>query len=153
MAIDWKKVDAKLDLKGLQNDVEEATKNPGQRNYKEVPLGNYEVKIEKMELTESKKGAPMLSVWFGVLNGEYKGSKIFMNQVCNQGFQIGIVNEFLRSLDSDIEIPKFTSYDALNDTILDVYEAIDGKLEYGLKYSENKKGFKLFEIVDVFDAA
>ena len=151
MAIDWKKIDSKMDLQGLQKDVEEAKNNGGQGNYKEVPLGDYEVKIEKMELTQSKNGNPMLSVWFGVLNGEYKGSKIFMNQVCNQGFQLHTVNEFLKSLESDVEIPKFTSYEALNDTILDVHEAINGKQEFALKYSENKKGYKQFEITEVFD--
>lgn len=150
MAIDWKKLDSKIDLKGLQNDVEEASKNPG-GNWKEVPLGKYEVKIEKMELTQSKKGDPMFSVWFGVLAGEYKGSKIFMNQVCNQGFQLHIVNEFLRSLESDVEIPKFTGYGALNDTILDVHEAINGKLEFELDYSQDKKGYKHFTITDTFD--
>ncbi len=151
MAINWKKIDEKMDLKGLQQDVEDAANNPGQGNWKDVPVGDYEVKVEKMELTQSKKGDPMLSVWFGVLNGEYKGSKIFMNQVCNQGFQLHLVNEFLRSLDSGMDIPKFTDYATLNDTILDVHEVINGKLEYGLKYSENKKGFKIFEITDVFE--
>ena len=51
-----------------------------------------------MELKESKKGDPMVSCWFEILEGKYKKSKLFMNQVITQGFQIHNVNEFLRSL-------------------------------------------------------
>ncbi len=92
----------------------------------------------------------MLTVWFTILEGEYKNSKIFMNQVCTQAFQIHLVHEFLRSLESGIEIPEFNGYSNLNETILDVHEAINKKLEYQLKYSDNK-GYSKFEIEDIFE--
>ena len=103
-----------------------------------------------MELTESKKGRPMLTVWMKILEGEYKGQLIFYNQVVDIGFGLHNANKFLRSLDSglDVEFENFRQYGNL---IMDIHEAIDGRLEYGLKYSKNSKGYDEFEITDVFE--
>ena len=132
----------------LKHDIEEAAQNGG-GNYKEVPCGNYEVKVIKMELTESKKGDPMVSIWFKVLAGEYEGSLIFYNQVIKQGFQLHLCNTLLKSFDTGLEV-KFDDFDQYEQLILDIAEAIDTqKLEYGLSLGENK-GFKTFEITDVF---
>lgn len=144
----WDKFDKAIDTTGLANDVKEAAENG--TAYKEVPHGDYEVKIEKLELTASKAGDPMVTVWFKILTGEYKGSRIFMNQVITQGFQIHIINEFLRSLDTDIEI-EFVTYRQYGNLLMDVMEEIDGNLEYGLAYGEGKKGFSTYEITDVFE--
>ena len=149
MAIDFSKFDKQVDLDGLKNDVKEAEENGGTGNYKEVPLGTYEVAITKLELGESKKHDPMVKVWFKILEGEYKGRLLFMNQVITQGFQIHIVDEFLRSLETDVEIG-FESYSQYTQLLMDVYEAVDGNFEYGLKYGENK-GFNTFEITEVFE--
>ena len=149
MAIDFSKFDKAMDLEGLANDIKEAEENGG-GDFKEVPHGTYEVTVTKLELTESKKGDPMVSAWFKILNGEYKGSLLFMNQVVTQGFQIHIVNDFLRSLGSDISIEWPGNYAAFAQLLLDVHEAIDGNLEYALEYGE-KKGFNTFKIVEVFE--
>lgn len=147
--MDFSKFNKAFDINALKNDVKEAAENSG--NYKEVPHGRYEVKIDKLELTESKKGDPMVSVWFTILSGEYEKSKIFMNQVITQGFQIHIMNTFLRSLDSEIEI-QFDDFEQYAQLLMDVHEAIDSQgLEYGLEYGESK-GFSTFEITEVFEA-
>ena len=148
MANIWEKFDKVIDVEGLQKDVQEAAKNS--TNYREVPHGEYEVKIEKLELVESKKGDPMVTIWFKVVSGEYKGSIIFFNQVITQGFQIHIANEFLRSLDSGIEV-EFKTYKQYGQMLMDIHEAIDGRLEYGLKYGEGKKGFSTYEITDIYE--
>ncbi|HPZ74864.1 MAG TPA: DUF669 domain-containing protein [Thermodesulfovibrio thiophilus] len=148
MANIWEKFDKAIDVEGLQKDVQEAAENGA--NFREVPHGEYEVKIEKLELVESKAGDPMVTVWFKVLAGDYKGSMIFMNQVITKGFQIHIMNEFLRSLDSGYDV-EFRSYSQYGQLLMDIHEAIDGELEYLLKYSEGKKGFSNYEIVDVYD--
>ena len=150
MAINFEKFDKSIDLEGLKNDITEAQSNNG-GTFKEVPHDKYEVEINKLELTVSKKKDPMLSCWMKILEGEYEGSMIFMNQVVTQGFQIHIANKFLRSLvdglNMDIEFESYTQYAEL---ILDVSEAIDGKREYLVNYGENK-GFNTFEIEEVFD--
>lgn len=148
MANIWEKFDKAIDVEGLQKDVQEVAKNG--TNFREVPHGEYEVKIEKLELVESKAGDPMVTVWFKVLAGEYKGCMIFMNQVITKGFQIHIMNEFLRSLDSGYDV-EFRSYSQYGQLLMDIHEAIDGELEYLLKYSEGKKGFSNYEIVDVYE--
>lgn len=149
MANVWEKFDKEIDTKGLQEDVKEAAEN-GAGSFKEVPHGQYEVQVNKLELVASKKGDPMVTIWFKVLTGEYKGSLIFFNQVITQGFQIHIVNELLRSMDTVIEI-EFNNYKDYGNLLMDVMESIDGQLEFGLKYGEGKKGFSTYEITDVFE--
>jgi len=144
------KWDKNTDLDGLKKDVEEAKKNGNSGTYKEVPEGTYEVLIEKMELKESSKGDPMFSCWFKILTGDYKNSRIFMNQIVNQGFQIGIVNDFLRSLETDVDI-EFESYAKYADLILDVMEEVDGSLEFLLDYGKNSKGFNTYRIKEVYE--
>jgi len=148
MAIIWEKFDREIDIEALRKDIQEAVENG--KSFKEVPHGQYEVKIEKLELIASKAGDPMVTVWFRIVNGEYEGSMIFMNQVVTRGFQIHLMNEFLRSLESGIEI-EFKNYSQYGQLLMDVHEAIDGKYEYALKYGENNKGFKTFEITEIFE--
>lgn len=150
MAMNWDKFDKEFDVDTLAKEVEEAEAN-GSSGFENVPHGNYDVAINKLELKESNAGDPMVSCWFKVLAGEHKGSLIFMNQVVTRKFQIHIVNDFLRSLDSGVEI-KFVSYGQYAQLMMDVHEAVDGKLEFGLKYGKGKKDFSTYEITDVYDA-
>lgn len=145
--MDFSKFDKQVDIEGLKKDIKDAEQNTG--DFKEVPLGAYEVKITKLELAESKKGDPIVKIWFKIVNGEYKGSIIFMNQVITRGFQIHIVDDFLRSLESGVEIG-FESYSQYAELLMDVFEAIDNNFEYGLDYNE-RKGFKTFKVYEVFE--
>jgi hypothetical protein len=142
------KFDKMVDVEGLKQDAKDAAEN--KMEFKEVPEGKYEVKIDKMELTESKKGRPMLTVWMKILEGEYKGQLIFYNQVVDMGFGLHNANEFLRSLDSGLDVT-FENFRQYGNLIMDIHEAIDGKLEYGLKYGKNSKGYNTYEITDVFE--
>ncbi|WFD12236.1 DUF669 domain-containing protein [Tepidibacter hydrothermalis] len=169
MANIWDKFDDAIDTKGLQEDVREAAKK-GTGSFRDVPHGQYEVRVDKMELGESKKGDPMVTIFFKVLEGEYKGENIPFWQVINQGFQIHIVNELLKSMESDvvnetaenfnqIDIKKgkeprdrlFDSYNQYGNFLMDVMEEIDGKLEFNLKYGKGKKDFSTYEITEVFE--
>lgn len=139
-----------IDTEGLAKDTKEAEANGGTGEYREVPVGKYEVKVEKMELKESSKGDPMFFCQFRILEGEFSNSCLFMNQVITQGFQIGIVNTFLRSLDVLDEV-EFKNYAQYNDMILDVMEAIDSEgLEYLVDYSKTKKDFAKYTIKEVY---
>lgn len=139
-----------IDGAALAQDVREAAANGGGGEYREVPHGDYVVAINKMELRESKKGDPMFTCWMKVVEGEYEGSMLFMNQVITQGFQLHIVNEFLRSLDSGVAVDFNGDYNAYNSTVMDVFEAVSEKLEYALEYGE-RKGFNTFKVMDVFE--
>lgn len=151
MANIWDEFDKAIDTEGLAKDVEEAAENGG--NYKEVPHDTYEVEINKLEPVKSKKGDPMVTCWMKVLEGEYKGSLIFMNQVVTQGFQIHIANEFLRSLVAKMADPidvQFKTYSQYGNLLMDIREAIDNNFEYQLDYRQNSKGYNEFEILEVY---
>lgn len=145
MAIDFSKFDKATDLEGLKNDIANASNT----DFPEVPLGDYEVEITKLELGVSKSDKPMVKVWFKILAGDYKGSLLFMNQVVTEGFQLHIMDEFLRSLESGVPII-FESYSQYAELLMDVYEAIEGNKEYAIEYGE-EKGFSTFKITEVFD--
>ena len=146
----WDKFDKAVDLKGLAEDIKDAEENV--QSFREVPHDTYEVKIDKLELVTSKKGDPMLSCWMKVIAGEYANSLIFYNQVVTRGFQVHIANEFLRSLDSGLDV-KFESYSQYADLIMDVHEAINGQLEYVLDYGEGKNGFNTYEITEIYEVS
>lgn len=146
--MDFSKFDKMVNLEGLKNDIKDAENGNG--SYDEIPVGTYEVKIEKMELTESKKGDPMFSCWFKIVGDYQNGRLIFMNQVITQGFQFHIVNEFLRSLDTGIDV-HFDNFEQYNDLIYDIHEKIESEhLEFTLEYGK-KKDFPTFKIIEVFE--
>ena len=142
-----------IDVEGLKKDVAEAEANGTSGDYKEVPVGRYEVKIDKMELKESSKGDPMFFCQFRILQGEFSNSCLFMNQVLTQGFQIGQVNSFLRSLQVfEDDSVTFENYSQYNDLIMDVMEEVDAQgLEYLLEYKKSKKDFPIYTIKDVYE--
>lgn len=144
------KFDKMYDVAGLKADIQSASENKP-KDYKEVPDGDYEVKITKMELKESSKGNPMLSAWFNVVEGEYKGQIIFMNQVLTSGFGIHKANTFLRSLGSklNVEFENFSQYGELIDELFDYANGY----EYALEYTHNTKGYAEYNITDVFELA
>ena len=151
----WEQFDEKFNSDELQSEIKEAGKNS---SYKEVPQGTYTVGVEKMDLVQSKKGDPMVSIWFTIKEGEFKNSKIFYNQVIKQGFGIHKNNELLRSMqlqcveDAEEERNLFQSYAQYGDLLLDAAEEIE---EYGLtfelEYGTNKNGYNTFKITDCFE--
>ena len=144
----FEKWNSNIDLAGLQQDIKDAQDN--NKEFETVPHGEYEVKLDKLELKATKKGDPMVSAWFTILEGKYKNSKLFMNQVVTQGFQIHIVNEFLRSMKTDIDVD-FEDYKQYAELLLDVAEFCDANnLEFAIKYEDNK-GYDKFTITEVFE--
>ena len=138
-----------IDVEGLKKDIASAASNTG--DFVEVPCGDYEVKVAKIELgatgpNSKTPGAPMAKVWFEIIAGDFKNQKIFMNQMLTSGFGIHKMNEFLTSLQTGITVvfENFEQYDALFSRI---FAEVDGRAEYQLHYGENNKGYKLYEIV------
>lgn len=152
MAIDFDKIDRSVDLKGLQADVEEAKKNGG-GDFPTIPAGKYEVRVETLEIKGTKAdNRPMLAVSFKILSGEYKNQRIFMNRVLygtkNDKNMIASAMGFLDKLDSGVPV-SFTSYKQFAQLVLDIAEAIDGKLEYAVDYDDTR--FNSVSIDEVFE--
>ena len=140
--MNFEKFDKIVDLKGLRQDILDNT------GYKKVPHGTYEVEVTKMELTQSKAGDPMVSIWFKIVRGEYSGQFLFFNQVVTKGFQFGIVNELLNTMRTSQNI-EFMSYTQYSKLLENIFEEINGNIEFALCYSE-RKGYDLFRIIEVF---
>ncbi|KAF0422140.1 DUF669 domain-containing protein [Pediococcus pentosaceus] len=158
--MDWGKFDKKVDVEALQKDVKAAKENDfGDRP--EIPDGEYEVMITKMELKESSKKDPMLSIWFKIMAGEFKGNLIFYNGVMQPdsqwiGMQIHNNNVMLRNVwDAEDDEVKFDGFEDYNELILDIAEEVveQDNWHYQLKQTTNKKNsdFKDLEIVEVLD--
>ena len=149
---------SKINAEELAKSQEEIAKNASGGDYKEVPFGKYEVKIEKMEAKLSKtSNNPMVCIWFKILKGDYKDSLIFYNGVFHQDWMRHNVVAFLSAiLDDDTHkaeinlILKDSKVEEINNFVMDIHEQIDGQFEYLLDYGQ-KKGYNTYTIAEVFD--
>lgn len=144
--MDFNKFNEMFDLEGLKNDLENL--NSGGGSFEDVPPGNYEVSIEKLEIGESKKGLPMLKCWFNVLVGEYKGSKLFMNQMLTTSFGIHNSNVFLNTLGVD-EPVTFIDFNQYGKRINDIFN-VTTNYTYHLEFIKNEKGYDVYKIKEKF---
>lgn len=143
----------------LAKDVAEA--NSGAVEKKDVPFGDYEVRVTKLVLEECTfdgdyKGMPQLNVWFKIINhDEYAGQLLFntkrllsVRNPSANGFMLSKVNEFLESLESGVPVvfENFVQYKALVD---EIFREIDGRAEYQLHFFDNK-GYKDYTITQRF---
>lgn len=146
--MDFSKFDSMFDLEGLKNDIQAAAERNTERV--EVPDGQYECKVEKMEMKESKTGNPMVSIWFRILAGDFKNSVLFMNQTIHTGFGLHTAKKMLSDMDTGLPVD-FQSFAQFAGLIESVKEAIETqKLEYAVKYTTTKNDYKNFEITEVF---
>ena len=150
----FEKFNSMVDVEGLKRDAEAAANSSG--DFVDVPHGDYEVKVVKLEIGETGEksktpGMPMAKVWFEVVAGEYKGQKIFMNQMLTTGFGIHKMNEFLDSLESGIAV-EFENFNQYADLFKQIFNVVDGDAEYQLAYTENPKNpkFSNYNIVQKF---
>lgn len=151
MAIDFSKFNQQFPADQMKKQMKEAKENSGGSD---LPDGEYVVKLDKMELTQSSKGALMIKAQFRITKGDHKKQCIFVNRVLtgtkNDGFMMIKANEFLESLDSGIDVI-FEDWEQYNDLILDIAEAIQ---EDGLQYVvtlETDGKYQNFEVIDIID--
>ena len=152
MAIDFDKINRSVDLEGLRKDVENASEN-GTGDFPTVPAGKYEVALVSLEIKGTKKdNRPMLAASFKILSGEYKNQRLFMNRVIygtkDDGRMIKSAVGWLNTLDSGVDVA-FQDYKQFADLVMDVAEAIDGKIEYAVEYDPDQ--FNSIKIVEVFE--
>jgi len=154
MAIDFDKINRSVDLEGLRKDVENASEN-GTGDFPTIPAGKYEVALTSLEIkgTKADPNRPMLAASFKILSGEYKNQRLFMNRVIygtkDDGRMIKSAVGWLNTLDSGVDVA-FQDYKQFADLVMDVAEAIDGKIEYAVEYDDSQ--FNSIKITEVFDA-
>lgn len=152
MAIDFDKINRSVDLEGLRKDVENASAN-GTGDFPTVPAGKYEVALVSLEIKGTKKdNRPMLAASFKILSGEYKKQRLFMNRVIygtkDDGRMIKSAVGWLNSMESGVDVA-FQDYKQFAELVMDVAEAIDGKIEFAVEYDPEQ--FNSIKIVEIFD--
>jgi hypothetical protein len=143
------------ELKASEQEIRSNSNGGGKRE--EVPVGKYEVKVEKMEALKSSKGNPMVSIWFRILTGKFERSIIFYNGVFHEDWMRHRVVKLISALlDDDSHeaevnlILKSGDMEYINNFLMDVHESIDGELEYLLDYGVDKKGYQTYGIDEVY---
>lgn len=152
MAIDFDKINRSVDLEGLRKDIENASDN-GTGDFPTVPAGKYEVSLVSLEIKGTKKdNRPMLAASFKILSGEYKNQNLFMNRVIygtkNDVLMIKSAVGWLNNLGSGVDVA-FYDYKQFADLVMDVAEAVDGKIEFAVEYDPDQ--FNSIKITEVFD--
>ena len=150
--MDFTKFDATINEAELAKQLEEAKNNP-QQSDRQVPKGDYTVKIEKMELAATKDGRPMFKVQCRILEGEFKKWCVFMNRVIygtkNDANMISSVIGWLEKLEVDMPVV-FKNYSQFNDLVLDIFEEVADAVELDIEY--DPEAFNSISIKEVFDA-
>lgn len=138
----------------------DALKDAENRNkdFEELPEGNYVCKLEKLELGESQNEKPMIKGMFRITEGEHKKQCLFYNQVfcrsaSGNAFAMHKGLEFIRSLQvfDEAEVDFNGDYEAFNDLLLDIAEeAEEAGLTFEIEKSKDGEYTRL-EVVDVFE--
>ena len=147
----WQNFDLKID-NNLLNDIQNASSNNG--DFEELPLGRYEVKINSMQLTQSKNGDPMTKTIFEVVQGQYKGRYMFKNSVIykgdrNDAWRLKQELNFINSLQPNDQV-NFYSFSDFEKQISDAFANINSrKLEYLVEIKE-KNNFRTYSVIEVY---
>ncbi len=149
------KYNSKMNAEALKASQEEIKSN-ATGDFEEIPVGKYEVEINKMECKKSKSGNLMVSIWFKILEGNYANSIIFYNGVFHKDYPRHNTAKFLNQLLNDGDhvaeinlILKSGDMDTINNFCMDIHESVDGRFEYLLDYGKSKD-FNTYNIVEVF---
>ena len=148
--IDFKKFNQQFPADKMKQELKEAKENSGSS----LPDGEYNCKLDKMELGESSKHQLMIKAQFRIVKGDHKKQCIFKNCVLtgtkNDGFMLHKANEFLDSLDSGVDVV-FEDWEQYNDLVLDIAEAVqEDNLQYVVQLTKNGQ-YQDFEIIDILD--
>ena len=147
----WQNFDLKID-NTLLNDIANASSNNGE--FEELPLGRYEVKINSMQLTQSKNGDPMTKTILEVVQGQYKGRYMFKNSVIykgdhNDAWRLKQELNFINSLQPTNQV-NFYSFSDFEKQINEAFENISSrKLEYLVEIKE-KNNFRTYSVIEVY---
>lgn len=121
------------------NNVDE-TKTGG---FEALPAGIYAAIIEEVELTDSKKGSPMLKWTFKLTNKEYKNRKMFNYTLLDKDFGVAMLKKTIMCSEAQVDFDSFDIEQFVKDG-----EAVG--LPIGLKLGiQNYNGEKRNNVKDV----
>lgn len=153
----FEKYASKINQEELAKSQQEIQDNANGGQREDVPVGKYEVKVDKLECKKSKAGNMMVSIWFRILKGKFEKSVIFYNGVFHEDWMrhrvAKILSDILDDGDRTAEINlilKSSNMEDINNFCMDIHESIDGRLEYLLDYGQNK-GYQTYKIEEVYE--
>lgn len=119
---------------------------------RKIPYGVYVVEVQKVRLG-CVEGMPTAVCQMQILNGEHKDGLIVLDQPMKNGFQIHLVNEFLRGLCKraenrpEVRFRNFGQYGLL---MMGIEEMICPRFTYEARFYSNF-GFDAFEVTPISD--
>lgn len=153
----FEKYASKINQEELAKSQQEIKDNANGGQREEVPVGKYEVKVDKLECKKSKAGNMMISIWFRILTGKFEKSVIFYNGVFHEDWMRHRVAKILSDLLDDGDrtaeinlILKSNDMATINDFCMDIHESINDRLEYLLDYGLSK-GYQTYKIDEVYE--
>lgn len=170
MAVDFSAFKEKLSKAEVEKLEKEHKQEQQSRTYAEVPSGTYAVRLSGMELKETTWGTQQINISFEILDGEFKGQRLFYNGSLDDHFAHGFgATARLISEMTDHEVDENSIlYNITKDSsvveeyLVDLYQTLAGAFEYDLDYTikESKKVNpntnapyvnKFYRIKDVYD--
>lgn len=163
----FEKFNEMFNVEDLAKSVEEANAASKPFEKKEIPFGDYEIKVTRLAVAPHQfegdyEGMPELQVRYTIINHpELAGQTLFVNKKLvsldqdakernrKTAFLIHKANEILEALESGITI-KFDDFEQYRHLVDTIFNTIDGRAEYHLNYFENAKGFKDYVILEKF---
>jgi len=146
----FEKFNSMYDVKNLAQEIEELKGNGDQkREIKQVPYGEYEVQLKKIELKEYGNGEKLkLAIQFQVAKGEYKNGYIFADFPLTTGnpkFSIKKANDFIDRLGTGLDI-HFENFEQYAEIVQHVGVRMNG-VKVRLEYLENTRGYKEYIVL------
>lgn len=143
---DYSRFNDMIDRDAYNKQFADIEKNGGKKTYEEIPEGEYEVKLVRLELGPNKKDAPMVKIAYVILKGNYKGQWIWNNYNVIYPLATHNLNELLKQMDPETPIEWDGYFSHYADMLADVLEELGNKVGFVLKLSKDSKGFNTLSI-------
>ena len=135
--------DEEMDTSALARHAAKA--EAGKQERVDVPHGTYEVAVDNIVLQKNKYGVKQMCVYMDIVAGEYQHQTIAYYQNLEgvtpkiSGFFIAKAIQFLRSLKTNVEVPRFSTWANLATNVKEVMDDINKNgWEYQLQYEQDK---------------
>lgn len=140
--------DKAYDSKSMKEEVKEAAANS--KDFDEIKPGIYPVYIKEMEVKASKNNEPMLAAQLKITDGDNKGQIMFVYFMLTKPFLIHKCNEFLRSLDTGVNV-EFDSYGQYADMVEKIFKVTeDHEMDYDIEYSLRDGKYSEYKVKEVY---
>lgn len=144
----WADTVSKKEEAAINKAMEEQKNN---QRYKEVPKGDYSVVVDKLEVGQASWGDDQIDIWFKIIDGEFKNSRLFYSGSFDDHFEHGInstailLSQLLDEALSPAKIAVIISHsddiDRISDFLADCAEEVE-KLSYDITYDIQKSKAK-----------